>query len=273
MHDDTWWDGDDEGDAIAELQRVLAPLREAPRPWGDVIAQARFVERTLPSRRPFVGVLAASVAAALALGWWWGRTDADAIERAEVVDPGLLVQVKAPVVPVRVAAPVVAPAVDPFVELDLSVARLDLAALEHEELQRERARKHWNAAPRRGKPHEALTKLLVDVENGDAERPQPGERVQDDELPDTLTTNDIKIALGRVKPAWKACGVKHKAAKGEKVKIKLSIDGSTGRPTSVNALYDHQGTALGDCIVEIVKTAQFPKFRKPSLGVIYPFSM
>jgi hypothetical protein len=253
MHDDTWWDGDDEGDAIAELQRVLAPLREAPRPWGDVIAQARFVERAPSSRRPFVGALAAAVAAALALGWWWGRTDADAIERADVVDSGLLVNVKAPVVPVPVAAPVVAPAVDPFVELDLSVARLDLAALEYEERRHEGVRKRRNAAPRRAEPHEAVA--------------------QDDELPDTLTTNDIKVAMDRIKPAAKACGKKHKAAPREIVKIKLSIAGTTGRPTSVNALDDHKDTALGDCIVELVKTARFPRFRKPALGVIYPFSM
>ncbi len=270
MHDDTWWDGDDEGDAIAQLQRVLAPLREAPRPWGDVIAQARFVAPTRTSRRSSIAAATIGIAAALVLGWQLSRREPVSDANAE-----LHVNVQPPV-PVAQPVVVIGPAVDPSQALARSlkivdeIVRLDAVLKENARLaaERELERKNErNKTPRRGLSVEELSRLSADIDRGKGLLPSP---VQDDELPETLSTDDIRVAMNRVKPAAKACGKQHGAAKGEMVKIKLTIDGTTGRPTTVNA-QGHAGTALGECIVEVVRTAQFPRFRKPSLGVVYPF--
>jgi hypothetical protein len=76
-----------------------------------------------------------------------------------------------------------------------------------------------------------------------------------------------------VKDAAKACGGKHGAAPGDKVKVKLSITGATGAVSSASAEPPHNGTPLGNCVAAALKKAQFKKFRKPTLGAVYPVTM
>jgi hypothetical protein len=52
--------------------------------------------------------------------------------------------------------------------------------------------------------------------------------------------------------------------------MKLSIEGATGRVHSANALPPWAGTPLGDCVLEVAKTARFPRFSKERVGVVYP---
>ncbi len=92
-------------------------------------------------------------------------------------------------------------------------------------------------------------------------------------LPEKLSTTDIRDGIAPVKAAAKACGEKHGAEPGEKVKIKLSIAGATGTVTSARAEPPHTGTPLGICVEAALKRAKFKRFQKASLGAVYPFSM
>ena len=93
------------------------------------------------------------------------------------------------------------------------------------------------------------------------------------ELPPTLTSSDIRSGVEPHKFAAKLCGEKHGARVGTKVKVKLTISGSTGRVTSASATPPHAGTALGKCVAAAVKRSTFRKFQKSSLDAVYPFSM
>lgn len=95
----------------------------------------------------------------------------------------------------------------------------------------------------------------------------------DSNLPATLTSSDIRAGVAPYKSAAKSCGSKHGAAKGTKVKVKLSIAGATGTVSSASAQAPHQGTPLGNCVAAAVKKAKFKKFQKSTLGAVYPFTM
>ena len=95
----------------------------------------------------------------------------------------------------------------------------------------------------------------------------------DPSLPEKLSTTDIRAGVAPVKGAAKSCGSRHGAKKGEKVKVKLSISGKTGSVTKASAQSPHAGTPLGNCVASALKKAKFKKFRKASLGAVYPVTM
>lgn len=98
----------------------------------------------------------------------------------------------------------------------------------------------------------------------------PKKAATDPNLPEKLTSTDIKNGVAPHKGAAKSCGGKHGAAPGEKVTVKLSIAGATGNVTSASAIGKHAGTPLGNCVAQALKKASFKKFQKSSLGVQYP---
>lgn len=89
----------------------------------------------------------------------------------------------------------------------------------------------------------------------------------DAKLVDKLTASQIREGFGKVKGKAKACG----GEAGTVVKVKVSINGS-GEVTSVNALDEHAGTPLGDCVENALKDAKFPRFSSESQGAVYPVS-
>ena len=95
----------------------------------------------------------------------------------------------------------------------------------------------------------------------------------DPALPEKLSTADIRAGVGPVKAAAKHCGVTHGAARGEKVKVKLSVSGKTGRVTKATAQAPHTHTPLGNCVAQALAKARFKRFRKATLGVVYPVTM
>lgn len=103
--------------------------------------------------------------------------------------------------------------------------------------------------------------------------PKPTPAPTDPSLPETLGTAEIKAGVSPVKDAAKACGGKHGAQPGESVKVKLSIAGATGAVTSAAAEPPHNGTPLGNCVAAALKKATFKKFRKATLGAVYPVKM
>jgi hypothetical protein len=102
---------------------------------------------------------------------------------------------------------------------------------------------------------------------------QPAAPPTDPNLPDTLKTADIKSGVAPYTGAAKACGSKHGAKPGTKVKVKLSISGASGSVSSAAANAPHTGTPLGNCVAAALKKSKFSKFKKSSLGVVYPVTM
>ena len=95
----------------------------------------------------------------------------------------------------------------------------------------------------------------------------------DAHLPDKLSQNDIRGAIGSVKSKAKACGSQHGATAGETVRVKLSIEGSTGNVLSASAMSPHDSTPLGKCVAEALSGANFPRFKSQQQGTTYPVTM
>ncbi|MFV8755487.1 hypothetical protein ACNOYE_33480 [Nannocystaceae bacterium ST9] len=92
-------------------------------------------------------------------------------------------------------------------------------------------------------------------------------------VPEKLDSAALKSGFGSIKTKAKACGSKFGAAAGSKVKIHASIEGATGKVTSVDATGEHAGTDLGKCVEDAVKDATFDKFKSPAQGVDYSIVM
>lgn len=92
-------------------------------------------------------------------------------------------------------------------------------------------------------------------------------------VPDKLDSSALKTGFNTVKTKAKACGAKFGAVAGSKVKIHASIEGATGKVTSVEATGEHAGTELGKCVEEAVKNATFEVFKSPAQGVDYSMMM
>jgi hypothetical protein len=95
----------------------------------------------------------------------------------------------------------------------------------------------------------------------------------DAHLADKLSQNDIRGAIGSVKSKAKACGSQHGATAGETVRVKLSIEGATGKVLSSTAISPHDSTPLGKCVAEALSGANFPRFKSQQQGTTYPVTM
>lgn len=99
----------------------------------------------------------------------------------------------------------------------------------------------------------------------------PGEGV-DPDLPATLSATDIRDGMTAIKPKARACGEAHDAPSNARLRVKLAVEGKTGRVMSVTAMAPWTGTPLGTCVEAVVRKATFPRFRKERLAAMYPFS-
>jgi hypothetical protein len=103
----------------------------------------------------------------------------------------------------------------------------------------------------------------------DTDDPPPSSK----DLPAAPSSSQIRTAMAEVKPQAKACGATHGGREGDKVRVKLSVVGSTGRVTSAQALDDHAGTALGRCVAAALAKATLPRFAKPQTGVVFSVTL
>lgn len=92
-------------------------------------------------------------------------------------------------------------------------------------------------------------------------------------LPEKLSSSQLRDGFNGIKSSAKKCGDQHGAAGGTQVKVHVSIEGATGKVSSVNATGEYAGTALGTCVENAVKKAQFEPFKTPSMGIDYPIIM
>jgi hypothetical protein len=92
-------------------------------------------------------------------------------------------------------------------------------------------------------------------------------------LSEKLDIEQVKAGFAAVEKGAQACGKKHGAKPGTKVKIKVKIEGRTGKVVSSEATGPHVDTALGQCVADVGLRARFPCFKKKWIGVVYPFVM
>lgn len=92
-------------------------------------------------------------------------------------------------------------------------------------------------------------------------------------VPEKLDSAALKSGFNTVKSKAKACGSKHGAEAGTKVKVHASIEGATGKVSTVAATGEHAGTELGKCVEAAVKDATFTEFKSPAQGVDYSLVM
>lgn len=89
------------------------------------------------------------------------------------------------------------------------------------------------------------------------------------DLPVKLSAATIRTALAKVKANAKSCRAKFGGTAGEQVRVKLTIDGASGRVTKAAPIDPHTGTALGGCVASALKQAQFDRFGASVQGVQY----
>lgn len=194
-------------------------------------------------------------------------------------------------------APVTAPAPEPAKpehdpreverlrrDLQTTLDRLDAIVVRLEELEKKQAQRDMEAKARAKARPEPAPEPLDGLLPERPPKPKPKERSPgvecildpskcrkfDPDLPEKLTSSDIKDAVAPHKGPAKACGVKYGAAPGEKITVKISILGRTGRVTSASAVGHHAATPLGKCVAAEIAKAKFRRFQKKSLGVQYP---
>ncbi len=100
-------------------------------------------------------------------------------------------------------------------------------------------------------------------EGGDAESSRPS----------VLSTAQLRDGMRPVRARVAACGAEHAVPPGERLKVKLTVAGASGTVTSARALVDADQGTLGRCVEKAVRGAKFPRFEKPSLSAVYPFTM
>jgi hypothetical protein len=92
----------------------------------------------------------------------------------------------------------------------------------------------------------------------------------DASLPDKLSESTIRKSLTKGKNKAKSqCGAAHGAEPNEVVRVKLSIEGSSGKVIEAEPLAPHNN-ALGQCVADILSDTTFPRFTSPQQGTTFP---
>jgi hypothetical protein len=239
---------------IRELEVRAAPLRVELPPWGEVLARGALrapARERVPQTRRWIIAGVAALAAAIAIAAW--PSHAPTTNEATLVDTVEPEPTVAIPPPPLVVPPMLAPPVDPPNE-ELPRETVDSASLAKVPAVRAPAKRRTprrSAAPAKAPPAAAPT----------------------DELPETLGTTEIKRALDAIKPQVNDCARTQGATPKLVVTIKLTVAGATGAVVSANIVKPELSAGLEQCILGAVHRAQFARFRKETLGVVFPLKL
>lgn len=291
MREDYVWDksGDAEPDLVA-LERTLGALRH-DQPMGALPSgtfQRAPVARSGWAKPIVYGALLSSSLTVLLIWLFLQLGGAPSPEPPTRVVESVAVTAPAP----APAKPAYDPKQDPEQverlrrDLQTTLDRLDAIVVRLEELEKKQAQRETEAKARaKARPEpvpDPMDELLREPPpkpEPKPKKPNPGVECildpskcgkSDPDLPEKLTSADIKAGVAPRKGPAKACGAKYGATPGEKVTVKISILGRTGRVTSASAVGQHATTALGKCVAAEIAKAKFRRFQKESLGVQYP---
>ncbi|WP_266221235.1 hypothetical protein [Paraliomyxa miuraensis] len=88
-------------------------------------------------------------------------------------------------------------------------------------------------------------------------------------LPAKLSTSQLKQAFATTKADARRCGPEHGVDPGVTVRVKLSIEGSTGSVLSATPQDEHATGSLGRCVARALAQTEFPRFSSTRMGTIY----
>lgn len=117
----------------------------------------------------------------------------------------------------------------------------------------------WN----RDRPHDDGHATSV----SDDESGEPDEAFE--ELPETPSRDEILAILRKLTPAVLACRRRESGT----IRIHLAIAGKSGTVTDASVIKQFAGTDFAKCATSVVEQAQFPRFRKKTLTVVYPVTL
>ncbi len=115
-----------------------------------------------------------------------------------------------------------------------------------------------------------IDSLLAQAAGGGAAKPKPSTSSADDNLPETPTADSVLKALKAVQGDVRACGNgQHGIAK-----TAVAVNGSTGRVTSAKVVSGpFVGTPVAGCVERAVRKASFPRFKRTSFSLDFPFTI
>ena len=122
----------------------------------------------------------------------------------------------------------------------------------------------------------ALAVLILwpwDRDGGDrtaSEEAEDGGSSADDEgLPEEISREEVRDILRKLAPLVALCG----KGEGGVVRVHLEIWGPKGTVKSATVAKQFADTPVARCAVGVVESAQFPRFRKKSLTVVFPYTL
>ncbi len=101
------------------------------------------------------------------------------------------------------------------------------------------------------------------------EKEKPAAAKAEDALPEKLSQGDLKKGMGPV--AKKAADCYEKYQVPGLAKVQLTIE-ATGKVSGAKVLGSYDGTPTGQCLLDAINKASFPKTRSP-LSLTYPFML
>jgi hypothetical protein len=129
------------------------------------------------------------------------------------------------------------------------------------------------AAPEQAPPADPRRVVIPVQRDGDSTPSKSKRPAPESSLPNLLSVSQVKHAIAPHLAAARACGTTHQVPAGEKIRVKLSIEGATGRVNSSSATAQHQDTPVGKCVAQALSKAKFRRFAKERMGVMYPITL
>ncbi|MBO6934642.1 MAG: hypothetical protein JJ863_06700 [Deltaproteobacteria bacterium] len=84
-------------------------------------------------------------------------------------------------------------------------------------------------------------------------------------LPATPTRRQVSTTLRALEGEVREC------AESGVARVRLVVDGSTGRVSSASVSGEHAGTSVASCVARAVRTAHFPRFERERFVIDYPY--
>jgi hypothetical protein len=94
-----------------------------------------------------------------------------------------------------------------------------------------------------------------------------GGGASDASLPDTPPREAALTALRSVSDAVAQCG----GGQHGSAMTTITVSGSTGRVSNAQVTGQFAGTPIGTCVARAVRTARFPRFRRDTFQVSFPY--
>jgi hypothetical protein len=128
------------------------------------------------------------------------------------------------------------------------------------------------AKPAAKKKPESIDSLIDNALGGQpAAKPKAAAAAPVSNAPKSLTMNQIRGGMKKIKPSVQACYDKYQVEGKATVKMTIAPD---GRVSSAKIKGKFFGSDTGACVVRAAKKARFPKFSGPPMaGISYPFML